>query len=122
MVSDLTLPLENGATDLVISFDFRNDTRSTDDNFTVSSLAVSGFHTDSITALKVDADGLMTLSFSHQEDKLIGRVALAKFISPFNLEAVGDGVWAQTEASGTAAYGEAGVANYGTVVPVIHDF
>lgn len=122
LVSDLILPLDNGANDLVISFDFRNDTRSTDDNFTVSTLEVSGFYTDSITALKVDADGLITLSFTHQEDKLIGRVALAKFISPFNLEAVGDGIWVQTEASGAAVYGEAEVANYGAVVPVIHDF
>jgi len=122
LVSDLILPLDNGANDFVISFDFRSDTQSTEDNFTVSSLAISGFYTDSVKALRIDHDGLITLSFVHQEDKLIGRVALAKFNSPYNLEAVGNDVWAETDASGTANYGEAEVANYGAVVPVMHDF
>lgn len=51
-----------------------------------------------------------------------GRAALAKFISPYNLEPVGNGVWAETETSGEVSYGEAQVGNYGANVPVIHDF
>lgn len=45
----------------------------------------------------------------------LGQIQLANFVNPVGLEAVGDNLFLETEASGTATVGNPGEDNYGTV-------
>ena len=114
--------LSNGADNLNIVLDFSSDTTSFNSNFEVASLSSSGFYTDHLKEFKIDSNGLVTLSYVNGEDTLIGRVALAKFPSPYNLNSLGNSIWTETDDSGNATYGEPGIDNFGTITPLIYDY
>jgi len=121
-ITEQNFALSNGANDLSITLDFTPNTTSLNNSFEVTSLTSSGFYTDNLKEFKIDTDGLITLTYVHGEDKLMGRVALAKFPSPYNLKALGNSLWAETENSGTAAYGETETENFGAIVPLVYDY
>lgn len=122
LIAYQNIPLSNGANDLTMTFDFATDTTSFNSNFEVTLLESSRFFSGSLNEFKVDSDGLITLSYINGEDKLLGRVALAKFYSPYNLHLVGDSLWEETEDSGVATFAESGINNFGTIIPIVHDY
>ena len=122
LIAYQNIPLNNGANDLTITLDFTTDTTSFNSNFEVTLLESSRFFTGYLKEFKVDSDGLITLSYIHGEDKLLGRVALAKFSSPYNLHSVGNSLWEETEDSGATTFGESGINNFGTIIPIVYDY
>jgi|GEM_PF-1804916 len=122
VIENLSFPMVNGAEDLSLTLDFSGDTTSFTSNFEVTSLVQSGFYSDHLKELKIDSNGLITLSYVHQEDKLIGKVAMVKFASPYNLAPLGDSLWGETGDSGEAMAGEAETDNFGSFTPVLYDF
>ncbi len=119
-------PLNNGAEDLVLSIDFtagdNSLTGSIDQILEVSWLAQNGFYSDYIEALNIDATGLVSLTLAQQEVLLLGKIALAKFPSPVNLEYISDSLWAESLASGEAKLGVADSENFGSFVPLVYDY
>lgn len=122
LIENYGISLSNSADNISITLDFTTDTTSFNSSFEVSSLIASGFYTDHLEEFKIDSDGLVTLSYVHGEDILIGRVALAKFPSPYNLQSLDNDLWAETSNSGEATYGEPELDNFGTVIPLIYDY
>jgi len=122
LIEDINIPLNNGANDLTITLDFTSDTTSFNSNFEVTSLDASGFYTGHIEELKIESNGLVTLFYTNGEYELIGKVALAKFFSPYNLNPLDNFLWAETEDSGTPIYGEPEFGNFGSIIPLTHDF
>lgn len=122
LIEGINISLNNGASDLSIRLDFRSDTTSFFSNFEVTSLNSSGFYVGRIKEFKIEANGLITLSYTNGEDELIGRVAFAKFFSPFNLERIDNFLWAETQDSGSPITGEPESGNYGSIIPVVIDF
>jgi len=122
LIENINIPLNNGANDLNISLDFASDTTSFNSNFEVTSLDASGFYTGRIKELRIESNGLITLFYTNGEDELIGKVALVKFPSPYNLQPLDNSLWAETEDSGIPLSGESGYGNFGSIIPVIHDF
>ena len=66
--------------------------------------------------LTVNEDGNIVATFSDGTNEVVGKVALASFISPTGLKQVGSSNWQATGLSGTANYGEPGVAQYGRLL------
>lgn len=122
LIENQLIALTNGADDLNITLDLTVDVTSFDSNFELSGLDATGFYTDHLKELKIDSDGLITLSYVHRADELIGRVVMAKFSSPYNLESVGNSLWAETENSGEGVVGEAESANFGAFISLVYDF
>lgn len=122
LIENINIPLNNGANDLTITLDFTSDTTSFNSNFEVTSFDASGFYTGHVKELEIDSRGLITLFYTNGQDELLGKVALAKFFSPYNLQPLDNSLWEETEDSGTPIYGEPEFSNFGSIVPVVHDF
>ncbi|QLE86310.1 flagellar hook-basal body complex protein [Shewanella sp. Scap07] len=122
LIDDINIPLSNGANDLNISLDFTAETTSYDSQFEVTSLDASGFYTGRVEEFMIEANGLITLSYTNGQDELLGKVAFAKFRSPYNLQPLGNSLWAETEDSGIPIYGEPQAANFNSILPVLHNF
>ncbi|WP_394200512.1 flagellar hook-basal body complex protein [Shewanella waksmanii] len=122
LIDSINIPLNNGANDLNISLDFTANTTSFDSNFEVTSLDATGFYTGRVEVFKVEPNGLITLSYTNGQDELLGKVAFAKFHSPYNLQPLGNSLWAETEESGTPIYGEPQAVNFDSILPVDHNF
>jgi flagellar hook protein FlgE len=63
----------------------------------------------------IGEDGKVTASYSDGSNQVIGTVALASFIAPGGLRAVGSSNWQATGLSGTATYGAPGEGLYGNL-------
>jgi len=122
LIENINISLNSGASDLNFTLDFTSDVTSYNSNFEVTSLEASGYYQGHIKQFKIESDGLITLSYTNGEDELIGRIALNKFISPYNLQPLDNGLWAETENSGARIAGEAESSNFGSIIPIVHDF
>ena len=61
-------------------------------------------------------DGQITAAYADGSTVIVGRVALASFISPTGLKQVGSSNWESTGISGPPAYGVPGVGQYGSLL------
>ena len=66
-------------------------------------------------AIEIDQDGTVSALLDDNTQVEIGQVELAKFSNNGGLEALGDNLYASTEASGLAFYGEPGSEGFGVV-------
>jgi flagellar hook protein FlgE len=125
VISYQSFNLSNGAAPLSISIDFRpqNSTTTHEGNspFNILAQDQDGFATGRSTRLTIDSDGLITINFSNLSNPYLGKVALARFASPYNLRSEGDLLWSETTESGPAITGEAGTGSFGSIGSVSHD-
>ena len=66
--------------------------------------------------LSVGKDGVVRASYADGSVEPVGMVALASFIAPTGLKAVGSSNWQSTGFSGPAKYGEPGEGQYGALL------
>ena len=64
----------------------------------------------------VSESGNVVASYADGSNTVIGKVALASFIAPSGLKAVGSADWTVTGLSGAATYGNPGDGQYGTLM------
>jgi len=118
------IPLSNGADDLAVVINVapegESPTTSLDANFNVKSLT-PGTLAKRLLSVSFDKTGLVTLNYSGDEQEIVGKIALVKFPSPYNLED-DSGMWKQTEASGEGLAGEPGGGAFGLIVPIGYDY
>ena len=60
-----------------------------------------GRRVGSLTDVSIDTQGKMFGVYDNGVTKLLGQIAVAKFVNPAGLEAVGDSLYRETQASGT---------------------
>ncbi|MDI6402126.1 flagellar basal-body rod protein FlgG [Balneolaceae bacterium ANBcel3] len=67
-------------------------------------------------AIDISQDGIVTAQMAGDRGQVdLGQIELAKFINPSGLSAMGDNLYAETEASGMAFYGNPGEEGFGVL-------
>ena len=84
-------------------------------DYAVSNITQDGYSTGRLSGLDIDAEGVVFARYTNGQATALGKVALAKFNSPQNLNKVGDTNWAESFASGQALLGEATTSSFGSI-------
>lgn len=72
---------------------------------------------DDATSITISRDGVVSvITEGSTTEQTIGQIELARFINPAGLKAVGDNLFEETAASGTAIFEEPGTNNTGEVI------
>ena len=98
-----------------ISIDM-SDTTSYNAKTARTAQSQDGYATGIISSLTIDASGVMFASFSNQQSKAIGQVAIASFANEQGLQPVGGSKWKETYASGIAGIDAPTTGTLGSVV------
>ena len=83
--------------------------------FSTSAKTQNGYGMGALTDIAIDADGMITGSFSNGITRSIAQIMLAKFNNPAGLEKVGNGLYRTSSNSGIAVKGECGKVVQGTI-------
>lgn len=81
----------------------------------VSATSQDGYAAGQYQSFTIGSDGTVTVTFSNQQKINVGQIALGNVANLQGLQAVGDGDYAATLASGTATIGVSGSAGLGTM-------
>lgn len=103
-----------GANPITVQYDFTDMTQYGGD-FAVSNITQDGFATGRLSGLDIDAEGVVFARYTNGQATALGKVALARFNSPQNLNKVGDTNWAESFASGQGLLGEATTSSFGSI-------
>ncbi|MCM2971624.1 flagellar hook protein FlgE [Larsenimonas suaedae] len=96
-----------------VSFD---GTTQFGDDFAVNDISQDGYTSGALTGISIDDDGSLIASYSNDQTKLLGQVALANFRNTQGLQPVGDNGWVETSDSGQPLLGKAGTGQLGGLV------
>lgn len=125
VISYLPFLLTNGAAQLTIALDFSPQgstaTLEAASSFSVLALNQNGFTGSRSRRVTVDENGLVSVDLTDLRSVFLGKIALAKFASPFNLQSEGNLLWSETVDSGVPVSGEANTGNFGVISPVSLD-
>jgi len=99
---------------LAISLDFGTSQQAAT-SFSVSSIAQDGIASARLNDLSIDAEGLVTATFSDGSTQALGKLMMANFANPTGLRQQGDARWTVTGDSGPAQIGTAGGEGFGRV-------
>jgi flagellar hook protein FlgE len=116
--SDLTISLDNGATDIEITAEnlvFNEDKFTQYGNTTSLSASQDGYSSGSLTSIGIDLEGNIVGSFSNGRDEAVGTIAVASFINPQGLEKAGGNLYTTSWNSGDPQIGTAGSNDTGTI-------
>ncbi|GHA05985.1 flagellar hook protein FlgE [Oceanisphaera arctica] len=109
-----TFTLGGGADDLSLSLDVSGSSQF-GGGFELSSQAQDGFASGSLVGITIDERGQVLGNYSNEQSVVLGTIALANFTNPEGLTSVGDNAWVETQASGLAQMGVAGIGQFGRV-------
>lgn len=98
-----------------LEFEFEGSTQFAGES-TMRRMSQDGYAPGEIRDVRIEPDGTIVGIFSNGEDQTLGRVALADFEAPHELERLGSNVWRATSASGQAALGAPGSGGRGSIV------
>ncbi len=79
-------------------------------------LSQDGFGSGDLAGITIDDEGLIEGQFTNGQTRALAQIATAKFANNQGLERRGDGLFAQTRASGEPAVGTAGSGGRGALV------
>jgi flagellar hook protein FlgE len=83
--------------------------------FAVLSVNQDGFASGALKNLVIDDSGMMTGIFTNGQSRLIGQLALAKFISPTGLVKLGSNLYGESYSSGQPVVSAPGTSGLGDV-------
>ena len=121
MASNVTLnpsiPLTNGATTpLAIALLFpASSTSQYGASFGVSSNTQDGYTTGQLSGFSIGSDGIIQGRYSNGQTRDQSQIALANFINPQGLVALGGNLWAESSSSGQPLVGAPGVGSNGSL-------
>ena len=98
-----------------LSFDLAGSTQYSS-AFAVASRTQDGKAAGELSGVSVDANGLITASFTNGDTKKLGVVALANFTNAAGLKQLGNSYWSSTGVSGAAIMGSANQASFGNLM------
>jgi len=84
--------------------------------FSLLSLTQDGFPTGTLQSIVVSQDGVISGQYSNGSTRVIGRVALARFVAPTELIKMGGNLYAASFDSGQPIVGAAGTSGLGRVL------
>jgi flagellar hook protein FlgE len=112
--------LSDGASDLTMNWNLLG-TGSTptisqvSSKSAVSATSQDGYTSGQYQSFTIGSDGIVTVTFSNQQKINVGQIALGNVANQQGLQALGNGNYAATLASGTATIGTSGSAGLGTM-------
>jgi flagellar hook protein FlgE len=121
MTADVTMnpaiPLTNGAaTPLTFALLFpAASTSQYGASFAVSSNSQNGYTTGQLSGFSIGADGIVQGRYSNGQTRDQGQIALANFINPQGLVALGGNQWAESSASGQPLVGAPSTGSNGAL-------
>ncbi|CAG9173905.1 flagellar hook protein FlgE [Cupriavidus pampae] len=105
----LTLPAANGASAMSMTINLAGTTQFGADN-DPKSIVQNGFASGALLGFSVQEDGTILGSYSNEQTRSLGTIALARFANDEGLKPEGNNVWSATGASGPELLGAAGGA------------
>jgi len=109
-----TVYLPDGKGALTININYSKSTQFSSP-YAVLSQSQDGAPEGDLVGLSVADDGLVNASYSNGAQKSLGKVVLVNFSNPTGLRQIGDTNYYKSSSSGSAKYGEAGSAGFGTI-------
>jgi flagellar hook protein FlgE len=112
--------LADGATDLSMSWNLLGtggtpSISQVDTASAVSATTQNGYASGQYQSFTIGSDGTVTATYSNGQQEAVGQVALANVANVQGLQLLGDGDYATTLASGTAAVATSGSSGLGTM-------
>jgi flagellar hook protein FlgE len=83
--------------------------------FGVTDLSQDGYAAGQLTAIAIEADGIVSARYSNGQSRPAGQLELATFRNPQGLQPVGDNGWVRTYTSGDPIVGVPGDGNLGVL-------
>ncbi len=83
--------------------------------FGVTDMAQNGYSAGKLTALAIEANGIVMARYSNGQSRAAGQIELATFRNAQGLQPIGDNGWARSYASGDPLTGVPGEANLGVL-------
>jgi flagellar hook protein FlgE len=83
--------------------------------FGVTNMQQDGFSAGQLTAISVEANGIITARYSNGQSRTAGQIEIANFRNPQGLQPLGDNGWARSFASGNPVMGVPGEGNLGVL-------
>ncbi|MAR71766.1 MULTISPECIES: flagellar hook protein FlgE [unclassified Halomonas] len=114
---DLTFaanPFLGGANNMALTFDISGSTQF-GNNASTTSLNQNGYTSGALVGISIDSDGTVVRSYSNEQTRPAGQIALASFRNPEGLSPAGDNTWAATDASGQELVGAPGTGLLGGI-------
>ncbi|WP_174298035.1 flagellar hook protein FlgE [Sphingomonas bacterium] len=84
--------------------------------FSVAARSQDGKASGQLSGVSVDEAGVVTATFSNNDSKKLGMVAIANFTDPTGLRQLGNSYWSATGISGAAKLGSANEAGFGGLI------
>jgi flagellar hook protein FlgE len=112
-----SIPLTNGAaTPLTFALLFpASSTSQYGASFAVSSNSQDGYTTGQLSGFSIGSDGIVQGRYSNGQTRDQGQIALANFINPQGLVALGGNQWAESSASGQPLVGAPSTGSNGAL-------
>ncbi|OBU07542.1 flagellar hook protein FlgE [Morganella psychrotolerans] len=105
----------NGANDGEIELSLNKTRQQKVTESSVSKIDVDGYQSGEYTNFKIENDGTITASYSNQQKRTVGKMALSSFANPNGLASQGGNVWKATNASGNPMDGVPGTGQFGNL-------
>ena len=105
--SPITIPpqaVTTGAAPLGFTMDFAGTTQF-GAAFSVNTLNQDGYTSGRLAGFDIAADGIILGRYTNGQSSVLGQVVLANFANPNGLQQLGNNLWAESSASGTALVG-----------------
>lgn len=99
----------------IITLDFGAATTQRAGAFAVNSGSQDGYPVGQLEGVSVNAQGLVTASFTNGTTQALGKVVVANFSNPSGLKQIGNAHWTVTGLSGDPTLGEAGAGSFGSI-------
>ena len=109
-----TVFLPDGKGSLTININYSKSTQYSSP-FAVLSQSQDGKPEGEMVGVSIGDDGLVNASYSNGSQKSLGKIVLVNFTNPSGLRQIGGSSYYSSASSGSAKYGEAGGAGFGTI-------
>lgn len=109
-----TVFLPDGKGSLTININYSKSTQYSSP-FAVLSQSQDGAPEGEMVGVSIGDDGLVNASYSNGSQKSLGKIVLVNFTNPSGLRQIGGSSYYSSSSSGSAKYGEAGGAGFGTI-------
>jgi flagellar hook protein FlgE len=83
--------------------------------FGVTDMVQDGFAAGQLTAIAIEANGIIMARYSNGQSRPAGQIEVATFRNPQGLQPIGDNAWARTYGSGDPIMGVPGDGNLGVL-------
>jgi len=109
-----TFTPSTGAGTLALTLDVSGSTQY-GESFALRNTSQDGYASGKLNSISIDANGVVYARYSNNADKALGQVAMTNFINPQGLSSLGDNVWAESSASGSARTGAPATSDFGSI-------